>query len=137
MRGVSRHWFPSSTKGFQGFLHVNGFDPNIEEDAALPSLDMAAIREKASKDEVETTFHLPLSTFASAARLKHTLFRDDQPYWSIDVTDIVSTHLQTAPEATSGSVDEVVDGGFGDKIEVWGLTGWYLSLILKKLKIHQ
>ncbi|KAF6761577.1 NUDIX hydrolase domain-like protein [Ephemerocybe angulata] len=118
-----------------GFLHTDRYDSHLGEDVALPSVDMDAIRRQASRDEVGTTFHLPLATLVAPARLKPTMFRGGRPYWSIDVTDIVSKHIEVELDPTSGSVDEVGSGVAG-KVEVWGLTGWYLSLILKKLRIH-
>lgn len=122
----------------QGFVHAqaNSSDPNLDEDAVLPSLDMDAVRSRASKDEVGTAFHLPLSMLVAPARLKPTLFRGTRPYWSIDVTDIVSRYCDLDLDPNSGSVDEV-GSGVGGKVEVWGLTGWYLSLMLRKLRIYQ
>jgi hypothetical protein len=96
---------------------------------------MDAVRSQASKDEVGTVFHLPLSMLVAPARLKPTLFRGARPYWSIDVTDIVSRYCDLDLDPNSGSVDEV-GSGVGGKVEVWGLTGWYLSLMLKQLRIH-
>ena len=124
-----------STDG-QGFVHGSGFDPNLGEDAVLPSLDMDAVRSQASKDEVGTAFHLPLSSLISPARLKPTLFRGGKPYWSIDVTDIIQEYVGVELDPNSGSVDEV-GPGVGGKVEVWGLTGWYLSMLMKRLGVYK
>ena len=100
----------------------------------LPSLDIDAVRRQASKDEVGTTFHLPLAVLVSAARLKQMLFRGGQPYWSIEVTDIVSKALQaqTDPTKLGDEAVEVVE----EKIEVWGLTGWYLNVLMRTLSVY-
>ncbi|RXW23887.1 hypothetical protein EST38_g1946 [Candolleomyces aberdarensis] len=130
MRGKMRVW------PIIGFVHASGCDPNLDEDAVLPSLDMDAVRSQASKDEVGTAFHLPLSSLISPARLKPTLFRGGKPYWSIDVTDIIQKYLDVELDPNSGSVDEV-GPGVGGKVEVWGLTGWYLSMLMKRLRVYE
>ena len=91
---------------------------------------MDRIRRQASKDEVGTAFHLPLATLAAAARLRPSMFRGGVPYWTIDVTDVVSKTLKD-----EGNPEQFV--AKGEKVEVWGLTGWYLSLMLKRLRIYQ
>ncbi|KAJ3549742.1 hypothetical protein NMY22_g768 [Coprinellus aureogranulatus] len=70
LRGRLRVW------PIVGFVHAHAssMDPNLDEDAVLPSLDMDAVRSRASKDEVGTAFHLPLSTLVAPVRLKPTLF---------------------------------------------------------------
>lgn len=97
---------------------------------------MDAVRSQASKDEVGTAFHLPLSSLISPARLKPSKFRGGKPYWSIDVTDIIQKYVDIELDPNPGSVDEVGSGVCG-KVEVWGLTGWYLSLLMKRLRVYE
>ncbi|TFK18980.1 hypothetical protein FA15DRAFT_760332 [Coprinopsis marcescibilis] len=120
-----------------GFVHATEGSQSVAEDEVLPSIDMDALRKQVSEDEVATTFHLPLSALTAPARLRSTLFRGDTPYWSIDVTDLVSKHVSPdAPDPNQPGIDEVGPGAEG-KIEVWGLTGWYISLLMRKLGVYR
>lgn len=117
----------------QGFVHASEESKRTGEDEPFPSIDMDLIRQQASQDEVATAFHLPISTLLAPSRLRSSLFRGERPYWSIDVTDIVSRHVEAdVPDPEKETIDEVGPGANG-KIEVWGLTGWYISLLMKKL----
>lgn len=104
----------------------------------FPSLDMDVLRTQISPSEVATAIHLPLKVFASATSIRTSMFRGNEPYWAVDVTDLVKAHLpEDAVTRQQGeTVDEVGPGVHG-KIEVWGLTGWYLSLLMKALQIYR
>lgn len=119
----------------QGFIHSPREKRPITDDEPLPSLDMDAIRMQASPSEVATVIHLPLKAFASPTRLRSSMFRGKQPYWTVDVTDLVPSYLaeNTVTTQKGESVDEVGSGVNG-RIEVWGLTGWYLSLLMKVMQ---
>ena len=58
----------------------------------------------------------------------------------VDVTDMVQPTTRrpiTAETVTIRAAEEIEDE-LGDKrIEVWGLTGWYLSLLLKILQVYR
>jgi len=92
-------------------------------------------------------FHVPLTELTAPARLRSSLFRGTQPYWAVDVTDIVRSAEATSgvSGATSISIEAVhgeeqldeIGIGREGRVEIWGLTGWYLSLLLRKLKLHQ
>ena len=68
------------------------------------------------------------------------MFRASEPYWAVDVTDIVQSVLKedaiTSKKAEEEVQDEVGPGVSG-RIEVWGLTGWYLSLLMKVLQVYR
>ncbi len=85
---------------------------------------------KLSQAEVATAFHLPLTAAASPARIRMDYFRGRDPYWAIDVSDLVQSGPRT--ELSRLYADEQ-----GESLEVWGLTGWYLFLFMKALKIYQ
>lgn len=99
-------------------------------DDPLPSISLSSLT--ISQDEVATVFHLPLSAFTSPARVRPDMFRDASPYWAVDVSDLV--------EGFDGVNDPlghpVVGGGKEGRLEVWGLTGWYMSLFMKILKVY-
>ncbi|KAA1468808.1 hypothetical protein DENSPDRAFT_834252 [Dentipellis sp. KUC8613] len=106
---------------------------DADPDAPLPSLPMSSL--KISQPEVAHAFHLPFSSMISPARLRTHLFRGGAPYWAITVSDLVS-EKNVEWESDPNSRDEV-GGGRGGRLEVWGLTGWYLSLFMKVLGIYR
>ncbi|PPQ62886.1 hypothetical protein CVT24_006284 [Panaeolus cyanescens] len=126
---------------FVGFVHAasdTNSRPATDEDEPLPSLDIDAIRQQVSPSEVATAFHLPLKSFTSPTRLRSSLFRLTRPYWEIDVTDLVKPIL--TEDLVTRSINEdgqEVGAGSDGKIEVWGLTGWYLTLLMKSLQVYQ
>lgn len=124
----------------QGFVHANS-DTNTENDEPLPSCDMSVLRNNLSQPEVDAIFHLPFSALASPSRLRSSTFRGNRPYWAVGVADLVSERpLEPTPILNSES--ELVDdseigvGKYGN-LEVWGLTGWYVYQLMKKLQLYQ
>jgi hypothetical protein len=99
-------------------------------DTPLPSISLASLT--ISQPEVATIFHLPLTAFVAHGRLKTHHFRGGRPYWAIDVSDLVPPGGPWESSDTRGESDN--NGG---RLEVWGLTGWYLSLLMKMLKVYQ
>ncbi|KAJ3720949.1 NUDIX hydrolase domain-like protein [Lentinula raphanica] len=130
---------------FVGFVHAGSSHSDhtntVALDEPLPSCDLDAIRRNASQTEVDAVFHLPLSALTSPARLRASMFRGNRPYWAIGVQDLVSD----VPASLEGRMkqtehDDVDDSEIGPgkygNLEVWGLTGWYLYLLMKKLKLY-
>lgn len=100
-----------------------------------------------SQNEVHNVFHLPLAALASPARLRSSMFRGQRPYWAVDVSDL-QAWSESSTSVSSGSIlppsttqdvadDSEIGAGKYGKLEIWGLTGWYLSLFMKSLKICQ
>lgn len=98
----------------------------------LPSIPLSSL--KISHPEVAQAFHLPLTHLAHSSRLRPHLFRGRSPYWAITVSDLVDPIW--IPEKESGVIDEV-GGGRAGRLEVWGLTGWYLNVLMKALELYQ
>ena len=117
--------------------------------AFLPSLPLSTLR--VSSPEVAHAFHLPFTAMTAPSRLRAHLFRGGQPYWAVGVADLVrrfgvgpagtgrdaaaaETTKEAEAEATVGGADlpDEVGAGRGG-LEVWGLTGWYLSLLMRAL----
>ncbi|KAG8220877.1 hypothetical protein J3R82DRAFT_2374 [Butyriboletus roseoflavus] len=105
----------------------NAFGDNI--DTPLPSISLTSLT--ISQPEVATIFHLPLTAVISRARLRPHQFRGGRPYWAIGVSDLVPPGGLWESSDTPGQ-SEVHSG----RLEVWGLTGWYLSLLMKVLKVY-
>jgi hypothetical protein len=99
-------------------------------DTPLPSISLASLT--ISQPEVATIFHLPLTAFVAHGRLKTHHFRGGRPHWAIDVSDLVPPGGPRELNDTRGQSDN--NGG---RLKVWGLTGWYLSLLMKMLKVYQ
>jgi len=123
----------SGTLYLQGFIHpdVNSRHKQPEDpDAPLPSLTLSSLT--ISQPEVAHLFHLSLSALTSPSRLKSHLFRGDRPYWAITVSDLVCSGVQL--DSNTGRDES--GGGLQGDLEVWGLSAWYLSLLLKVLEVH-
>jgi nudix motif 8 len=59
------------------------------------------------------------------------MFRDLQPYWAVNVSDKVNRAEGLIEET---EVDDI--GGRRETVlEIWGLTGWYLSLFMRALEV--
>jgi nudix motif 8 len=83
-----------------------------------------------SQAEVANAFHLPFAAAVSPARLRLHYFRGEEPYWAIDVSDLVQSVPQTKLSRLDGEEQ-------GECLHVWGITGWYLFSLMKALKIYQ
>lgn len=97
---------------------------------------MSSIRP--SLPEVAHAFHLPLSDIAGLGqeqRLRVHSFRDQEPYWSIDVTDKVS-EVPGLTWASPSGINEVGGSDREGKLEVWGLTGWYINVLMQWLEVY-
>ncbi|KAF7356871.1 hypothetical protein MVEN_01022900 [Mycena venus] len=125
---------------FVGFVHENSdwSSESIHNDLPLPSIDLSAIKRTASQDEVAAIFHLPLAELGSnPSRNRQYLFRNKRPYWAVDVSDLVSgeDELPFISESIEKTLEDEVGGGRGGRLEVWGLTGWYLELLSLRLAV--
>ncbi|KIK61588.1 hypothetical protein GYMLUDRAFT_567083 [Collybiopsis luxurians FD-317 M1] len=127
-----------------GFVHADPATSRSSsvpgDDEPLPSCDLTAIRKNISPVEVDAVFHLPLSSLISPPRLRSSLFRGNRPYWAIGVTDLVEEGVTERQQRQQDEFDieddsEIGAGKYG--IEVWGLTGWYLNLLMKRLKVYE
>jgi hypothetical protein len=83
-----------------------------------------------SQSEVAATFHLPLADAADPARLQMHHFIGGQPYWAVEVSDLIQGALRTELSRGSGN-------GTQERMEVWGITGWYLFHLMKALKLYE
>ncbi|KIY52924.1 hypothetical protein FISHEDRAFT_28428, partial [Fistulina hepatica ATCC 64428] len=116
LNGTLRVW------PFVGFVHAMSVQDNesirYNTDTPLPSLDLEVIQGQTSRKEVDSVFHMPLNILTQRRRIGQHRFREGRPYWTIDVSDLVV-------------------GGTGDtphsRLEIWGLTGWYLTLLMRIL----
>lgn len=100
---------------------------------------MDTLRSQVSPAEVATTIHLPLKFFASPTRIRTSIFRVEEPYSVIDVTDLVQSALIEDATVTTNTSEEESENrsGIDGRIEVWGLTGWYLSMLMKVLQVYR
>lgn len=92
---------------------------------------MTELRKQASSLEVATVFHLSLAELLSPSRQRWSLYREGRPYYAFDVTDLVR-HTDIILPTTKSDVDEMGPGADG-RLEVWGLTGWYLTMLMRIL----
>jgi len=106
-----------------------------DPDSPLASLPMTSLA--ISFPEVAHVFHLPFQAMISPPRLRTHLFRGRIPYWAVSVSDIV--HAVDSSKHGSSDLDQRDETGGGPygRLEIWGLTAWYLSLLLKALEIYR
>jgi nudix motif 8 len=116
--------------------HPNRKHPVKPEDP-FPSLDMSTIRQKLPTVEVGAAFHLPLSALVEPTRRRQDMFREGRPYWAISVADLLQDVQPSIVDVNEQKdADHIVDSNkLEEELEVWGLTGWYLSLVMKILNI--
>ncbi|KAH8116396.1 NUDIX hydrolase domain-like protein [Phellopilus nigrolimitatus] len=109
------------------------YDPQHDSDAPLPSLSMSSL--SISAPEVAHVFHLPLVELVEARRLHEHRFRGGTPYWAVDVTDVVG-RARGVDWAGGTNIDEI-GGGREGRLEIWGLTGWYVNALMRALAVFQ
>jgi len=118
---------------FVGFVHSTLIENRVlgSDDEPLPSLEIDTLRKQLSPSEVAAVIHLPLSALISPTRIRNSHFRGQEPYWVVDVTDMVQ------PTRMAEGIRIELGPGEDGRIEVWGLTGWYLSLLMKILQVYE
>ncbi|KAI0923980.1 hypothetical protein AcW1_006776 [Taiwanofungus camphoratus] len=142
---------------YVGFIHANRQDKGYSETSQhpshaytdtdlttpLPSLSVSTLT--LSRNEVAHVFHLPLSALISPPRLRSYLFRGARPYYAVSVADIVSGPGAVHADRANAELHMVnnpqqrdeIGGGREGRLEVWGLTGWYLSELMRILGIYR
>lgn len=88
-------------------------------------------------------FHLPISALISPPRLHSYLFRGARPYLAVSVADLVAGPgaVHSGAESAPHWFDDPqrrdeIGGGREGRLEVWGLTGWYLSEVMCRLGLY-
>ncbi|KZT09951.1 uncharacterized protein LAESUDRAFT_722105 [Laetiporus sulphureus 93-53] len=140
---------------YVGFIHTDPRNvPAYQEGAVseadgpsqepFPSLPLKTL--KLNQTEVAHAFHLPFSAIVSPTRVRSYKFRGVTPYNAISVADLVSgPHAMHADVGTDEEVHWVNDpqqrdeigGGREGRLEVWGLTGWYLTELMRILGVYR
>ncbi|KAF8889374.1 NUDIX hydrolase domain-like protein, partial [Infundibulicybe gibba] len=112
-----------------GFVHPGPARQTLDTEP-LPSLDIRTLQKTLSPNEVDSVFHLPLAALVAPSRLHSHMFRGQRPYWAIDVTDFARpVNVRLKEGVVNITERDEVGGGRDGRLEVWGLTGWYLSLL--------
>ncbi|KAF8327222.1 NUDIX hydrolase domain-like protein [Cantharellus anzutake] len=117
-------------------LVPNSHPVSIPSSIPLPSLSINSLRPNPS--EVQQVFQFPLSYLLSPLRLRpHNLLMRSS-YWAIDVTDFIKPELRgLLPNVPCSPNDGDEAGRIVDpavpKIEVWGLTGHYMNVFMRRL----
>ena len=93
----------------------------------MPSLTL-------SPAEVFHAFHRPLIELVNPQFLRQHAFRGGTSYWATDVTSSVEgLEIDWLP---ASGMDEVGGSGGSGRLEIWGLTGWYLNSFLRLLNLY-
>ncbi|KAH9944749.1 NUDIX hydrolase domain-like protein, partial [Amylocystis lapponica] len=145
LSGMRRSDAPSAAPS--SFSRPSG-DPEAADDTPLPSLSLLSLT--LSPNEVAHAFHLPLSVLASPTRLHSYRFRGGRSYYAISVADLVAGPNAVHSAVTGGDRNAKVEvrwiddpeqrdeigGGREGRLEVWGLTGWYVSALMRILGVY-
>ncbi|QRV88852.1 NUDIX family hydrolase [Ceratobasidium sp. AG-Ba] len=120
---------------YVGFVRpkTRGITDNDSLDDPLPSLEMSSLRP--SLPEVPFAFHLPFSEIIESRRLRAHEFRGQRPYWTVDVTDKVAGIPDLTWTSGTG-IDEIGGSDQPGKLQVWGLTGWYINVLMHWLEVY-
>lgn len=114
----------------QGFIHASASQArNAGEDEPLESPELSSL--VLSQPEVANAFHLPMSRLISPTHVRPHQFRGGTPYYTCDVSDLVNTEW-----VNDEAQRDEIGGGRDGRLEVWGLTGWYMTLLMKALGLH-
>lgn len=131
----------------QAFVHPGGTGASASTpedlDTPLPSLSLASLA--LSPREVAHAFHLPLAALLSPTRMRSYLFRGARPYYAISVADLVggphAVHSDEGDPVVQWTNDpaqrDEIGGGREGRLEVWGLTGWYLCSLMRILGVYE
>ena len=96
---------------------------------------------KINTAEVAQAFYLTFEELADERRLRHHQFRGKPAYWTTNVSDKVDPVYWTSPLYLPGEQPHEQAGEFAvadkrqAKLEIWGLTGWYLNLFMRVVKL--
>lgn len=101
---------------------------DLDVSEALPNFDIDTL--VVNKAEVAQMFHITLEELLDEKRLYQHRFRNGIPYWTVNVSDKVSQEYWTSPRLLPGETEDR-----GPRLEIWGITGWYLSLFLRRMRL--
>lgn len=113
----------------EAFLHEEPYRSAVDVKDTLPLLSPALSSLTLSQVEVASVFHLPLNHLTDPRNLREYQFRESAAYWACDVTDLVGPAIRWSNAVTNSEGE--VGGGLDGRLEIWGLTGWYLNLFMR------
>ncbi|WVW78362.1 hypothetical protein I302_100316 [Kwoniella bestiolae CBS 10118] len=130
---------------FVGFIHSDPQPfPSIPQ--TLPSLPLSQITP--NPDEVSSIITLPLSALRDPQKLAVHYFRLNlnRPYYRVGVQDYMIDKEHTTKTNTLRKDEKKIDGGenpirsvgveengeSSEKLEVWGLSGWFLNRLAQR-----
>lgn len=76
---------------------------------------------------------LPNHTPDNPLSIERQLFRERIPYDVVDVSRIPMVSSSDPPSSGSSEWTPPTD----DKVEIWGLTGWFLDVLLRRFGVWQ
>lgn len=120
----------------QGFIHPEPIEEPTylrPSEDPLPSLSTKSLT--LSPLEVIHAFSQPFSRLIDQSNIRPHAFRGSAPYYAVDVTEEAeAANIEWAPTT---DIDEVGDSDRPGRLEIWGLTGWYLNLLMKRLGLYE
>ncbi|CAG7846918.1 SubName: Full=Uncharacterized protein {ECO:0000313/EMBL:CCA71376.1} [Serendipita indica DSM 11827] len=115
---------------YAGFLSTSILPTNINDSSPLANTLIEDL--DINTAEVAMMFHLTLEELTDERRLTRHNFRGRPPYWCVNVSDKVPEEYWTTPRVLPDE-PSLEEGGVdrGRRLEIWGLTGWYLHLFMR------
>ncbi|KAG8918617.1 hypothetical protein FRC01_001757, partial [Tulasnella sp. 417] len=121
---------------YVGFIHpltLSERQPVASPTDPLPNISLKSLI--LSPTEVVHAFHKPFAALVDLDIIRPHAFRGFTPYYAVDVTD----------EATAAGIDDPApteadeEGGSPriGRLEIWGLSGWYLNLFMRTMELYE
>ncbi|KAG9046607.1 hypothetical protein FS837_003982 [Tulasnella sp. UAMH 9824] len=99
----------------------------------LPEISLKSLT--LSPAEVIHAFHKPFTALVDQDIIRPHGFRGFTPYYAVDVTDEANAAGIESPAPTDE--DEVGGSPQSGRLEIWGLTGWYLNVFMRTMGLYE
>ncbi|KAG9018893.1 hypothetical protein FRB90_008474 [Tulasnella sp. 427] len=118
---------------YVGFVRPLSSTEPSEPTDPVPSLTLDSLT--LSTAEVVHAFHKPLTSLVDLTCIRPHAFRGSTAYYAVDVTDEARAAGIDSPAPTD--VDEVGGSPVPGRLEIWGLTGWYLNIFMRTMGLYE
>ncbi|KIO26526.1 hypothetical protein M407DRAFT_24244 [Tulasnella calospora MUT 4182] len=121
---------------YVGFIHSSARSeplPLASATDTLPNISLKSLT--LSPLEVVHAFHKPFNALVDQDIIRPHAFRGFTPYYAVDVTD--EAHAAGIDSPAPTDVDEEGGSPRPGRLEIWGLTGWYLNLFMRTMDLYE
>ncbi|KAG8946083.1 hypothetical protein FRC04_012061 [Tulasnella sp. 424] len=121
---------------YVGFIHSSPISEPLPLERAtdpLPSISLKSLT--LSPAEVVHAFHKPFESLVDLKVVRPHAFRGSTAYYAVDVTD--EAHAAGIDSPAPTEEDEVGGSPQPGRLEIWGLTGWYLNVFMRTMGLYE